>query len=244
MQCDDTISFCTTCANRLHQLKQTFDQNCAVISREPRTEWIILNCNSKDGLHDFMMSRLGRLVGRIKYATVLSQKPWHMSVAKNDAHRLAKGAVLVNLDCDNFIGEAVTLIRDAFAAGADLLHFWSGTFGDGTCGRIAIKRTAFHELGGYDESFMPMGYQDRDLLDRARAKGFSVRERRIRGAMALANDKRESVKHCEAGDLSWRDFLGFNRLRSKLNIARGRLVANSGTIWNESDVRVYDGCST
>ena len=150
-----TISFCTTCHNRLYQLKSVFDANAAAIARNSDTDWTILNFNSEDNIDDFMFSKLRSCPPTVHYVTEASGRPWHLSVAKNIAHRLATGSVLVNLDCDNLIGDAIDVVRRFFDQGCKILHMWSGIHRDGTCGRIAVAKDVFYKLQGYDESFLP-----------------------------------------------------------------------------------------
>jgi len=235
------ISFCTTCANRLHQFERTFAANLDVVATQPETEWVILNFGSRDGLDEFITARLSQLPSRVIYARALSNPPWHLSVAKNTAHRVASGDVLFNLDCDNFINNACAVIRHHFADGVQVLHLWSGTFGDGTCGRVAIARDSFYALGGYDEAFDPMAYQDRDLLHRAAAKRFKVRHVRTLNEVAIPNDKVESVRYCANDGRTWNDFVKWNRERSLINIRSGRLTANEGNDWGTVPLEILRG---
>src|SRR5262245_17911840 len=101
------ISFCTTCANRLPQFEATFASNYAVVRDDVDVQWLILNFASADDVGGFMRERLPRLTDRLIYAELTRHAPWHASVAKNLCHRLAFGDILVNLDCDNYIGDAI-----------------------------------------------------------------------------------------------------------------------------------------
>jgi hypothetical protein len=224
------ISFCTTVHNRLHQLAQVFDANLQIIRQQPKTEWVILNYNSSDGLDEFMMERLPELSRRVVYACETSGRPWHLSVAKNIAHRLSAGEVLMNLDVDNFIGDAVKMIRMHFDERLTL-HLFSDKLGDGTCGRVVIGRRIFEKLGGYDEAFFPMGYQDQDLQKRAWAAGVPYVRLKPPADSAIPNSKHESIKHCRMNGKKWLDFNMANRRRSEANIAAGRLIANVGKEW-------------
>jgi hypothetical protein len=225
------IAFCTTCCNRLHQLQQVFDRNAAVIASDPATEWIILDFGSEDGLAAYMAAKMVSATTRITFARERSGRPWHASIAKNVAHRLSAADILVNLDCDNLIDDAVDVIRHRRYAGADVIHLWSGALGDGTCGRIAIRRDAFHALGGYDESFLPMGYQDFDLVHRAAAAGLKVMRKPSRSNVAVKNTKVESLVNCRPSGQSWDDYNVQNRAQSFANIAAGLYVANGLKGW-------------
>ncbi|HTB79580.1 MAG TPA: glycosyltransferase family A protein [Opitutaceae bacterium] len=235
------ISFCTTCSNRLNQLSQVFDKNSKAASEEIDIEWVVLNFGSLDGLHEFMLERLPSSSNRIVYAQELSGRSWHSCIAKNAAHQIATGDILVNLDCDNLIGDAIQIIRDYFSQGCQALHLWSGVFGDGTYGRIAILRKLFYDLGGYDESFYPMGYQDTDLLKRASALGIPALHSRCSAAFAIKNTKDDSTRSCAQKGHSWRDFNRMNKELSFANIANGKLVANAITGLQYPNVRLFRG---
>jgi len=235
------ISFCTTCCNRTSYLQEVFAENAQIIERDPALEWVIVNFGSRDGLDEFMMNRLEQINPRILYARDAHPKAWHLSIAKNLAHRLGAGDILVNLDCDNLIADAVNRIKIIFRCKVDMLHMWSGTVGDGTCGRIAVRTPTFFRLGGYDESFYPMGYQDWDLLARAHASGFSV----FRGGSsnmryAIPNTKIQSIENCQISGLSWTDYNEKNRQKSDANIKCGRLTANQSG-WTATEVELYRG---
>jgi hypothetical protein len=173
-----------------------------------------------------MLGELSRLPSRVVYVRERSGRSWHISIAKNVAHRVAKGAILVNLDCDNYVSDAIEVIRRYFRTGCRLLHLWSGVHGDGTYGRIALLKSLFRQLGGYDESFLPMGYQDTDLLHRAVAIGVPLIHYRSPREVALKNSKAESIRHCKLPGWSYDNYVWANQLRSVQNIAAGHLVAN------------------
>ncbi|WP_158563357.1 hypothetical protein [Chitinophaga silvatica] len=44
------ISFCTVCMGRLHHLRQTLLQNIADNTTYDNLEFVILDCNSEDGI--------------------------------------------------------------------------------------------------------------------------------------------------------------------------------------------------
>ncbi len=237
-----TISFCTPCHNRTYQLRKTFERNARLVAAKVDTEWVIVNYNSDDDLDAFMAGVLPGLTERIVYVREISGRRWHASVAKNVAHRNATGEVLFNLDCDNFIGEHTpAAVEGHFLVGGQVLHMWSGERGDGTGGRIALSRELFHRLGGYDEAFHPMGYQDFDLLARAEAAGFPVTRCGGSPDLALRNTKEESIRYCDAKGLRWEDFDRQNRARSRANLAAHRLVANVPRGWAPMKIETIRG---
>lgn len=193
------ISFCTTSANRTPQLRAVWAANLQSIASDPELDWVIVNFGSSDDLDSFMDGSLARMPPRITYAREHSRRAWHMSIAKNVAHRLGSGDILASLDCDNLIGNAAEAIRRHFSDGADAVHMWSGIRGDGTCGRIAIKREDFESLGGYDEAFHPVTYEDIDLLRRAAAAGLHVVRAPCSPKLAIKNTPEESLRYCRRG---------------------------------------------
>jgi glycosyltransferase involved in cell wall biosynthesis len=232
------ISLCTTCFNRANQLKQVFESNVEVLREDESVEWLILNYNSQDDLDEYMLPILRDKECNIRYFKEVSGRQWHMSLAKNIAHKLASGDILLNLDCDNRIGEALNQIREAFTANVGAQHLWSGNYGDGTCGRIAIRRELFFKVGGYDESFRPMAYQDEDLLERLRDMGETVMHCRHEGAVAVANAGWGDAAPVPRS-AQWERYHQYNFRRSERNRAEGRLVANEGELWGVGCVSAF-----
>lgn len=230
-QSNPTVSFCTACHNRAHQFKQTFQANLMTVARSSDLEWIILNYCSEDDLHAFMTEQLGGLPPQVIYVHLTERRPWHLSAAKNLAHRYGRGRILANIDCDNFIGEAADLLPLKYWEGCKLVHLWSGVFRDGTCGRVAVERTLFYALGGYDESLFPMGYQDRDLVARAVALGARYFRLPCATGTAILNTKDESIRHCGPG-ADWEKFDRENQAASIRNIRAGYLRAKSAQNWS------------
>ena len=74
-----------------------------------------------------------------------------------------------------------------------IYHGWSGKFHDGTYGRIGMFQEDFKQLGGYDESFLPMGSQDMDLLTRATYFYKSYAKIGPRYNIAIGNTKTDSL---------------------------------------------------
>jgi hypothetical protein len=233
------ISLCTTCRNRVHQLKHVFDRNLSTVLADADAEWVILNYNSSDDLDSFVLSRLDDSKGKILYVREKSAQSWHSSIAKNIAHRTASGEVLMNLDCDNYIGNALKTIRNKLKGKIGGLHLWSGRNGDGTYGRIVVRRQYFLAAGGYDESFYPMAHQDTDLLNRLNAMGVIIGRYSCGRGKALKNTKIESILHCQLDGMTWEQFREANMLMSQTNLRSGNLIANAGREWGTGDLEIF-----
>ena len=81
---------------------------------------------------------------------------WHASICKNTTYLKANGKYVVNLDCDNFIGNNGTeLLLDIFSKYGDdiIIHQTDNIYGSGCAGRISLLKDNFIKLGGYDETF-------------------------------------------------------------------------------------------
>lgn len=215
-----------------------FESNFEAIREDESVEWLILNYNSHDDLDEYIRPFLRSKPCNIRYVKEISRRRWHMSLAKNISHKLASGDILMNLDCDNRIGDALKQIREGFTANVGALHLWSGHYGDGTCGRVAIRRELFFNVGGYDESFRPMAYQDEDLLERLKDMGETVVHCPCRPPMAIAN--------AGLGDAApvpktarWERYYKYNYRISNRNRAEGRLVANEGKLWGAGYVSAF-----
>lgn len=165
------LSFCTTCLKRLTQIQMSLPQNLQDnLKYQDRIEFVVVDFGTP-GLYEWIYANFKWALanGYLRYLRTDKMPHWHASIAKNTSHKIARGDILVNLDCDNFTGAngAEHILKIFQKYGNDILfHQWSGISKDGTYGRISYHRKTFFKLGGYDESFLPMGYQDHDIIMR------------------------------------------------------------------------------
>jgi len=178
------VSFCITCKDRVSHLQETLPRNLAWHADDPDVEFVILNYNSSDHLHDWVRDMFGQLRrdGRVVYFLNSGPSAFHASHAKNQAFRLARGSILCNLDADNFTGAnfAGYLRREL-----QTLDFLSGgvieddrivaTNVRGVEGRNVVPRESFWALGGFDEDFDSWGYEDSNLSERMMLLGLTGR---------------------------------------------------------------------
>jgi hypothetical protein len=184
--------------NRRWQLERTLEDNLRAL--EGTSHFIALcDYHSADGLARLVQRFPQALhTGTILYFRTTEPSSFHASLAKNTAHRLAlsrRPDVLFNLDADNRISrETVALVENVFRRQRDTaLHNWSGEWGEGTCGRIALAAQRWQELGGYDEALLPMGWQDLDLLYRARLLGLRYQPCSRGAGLAVANSYEDKL---------------------------------------------------
>ena len=224
------LSFCITCMNRTNYLKKTLLKNLND-NKNSKVEFILVNFNSVDGLEDYINNnneiKKYLVTKQLKYFNCEKLKYWHSSIAKNIAHNYASGNILVNLDCDNFIGEngGDFIINYFKQLGNNIILSQSKEiFGSGTAGRISISKNNFKKLGGYNESFFPMGYQDTDFIERA--KKINLKHINIsKNNDAIINNKKESLINCDT-NIDYITMENCNKLISKINLENNEYVAN------------------
>lgn len=194
-------------------------------------EFVLIDFNSADGVSDWVISSFKEelATGYLKLYFTRELPFWHVSVAKNTAHLYAGGDVLVNLDSDNYTGPNggmfITTQFDKYGK-ALLLHQFSGDYTDGSCGKIALHRDYFYAIGGYDESFEPVGHDDLDLLNRLHILG--LKYKRISDRLytqTIPNSQSEGIKNTNSR-LSWEEMELQNSISSIRNINNWKLIAN------------------
>ncbi len=176
---------------RAHHLKETLPQNIRdnQVEEGLDIEFVVLNYNSQDDLHEWMTTdpKMSEHIrsGLVRYGHTADPDHFHMSHAKNMAHRMATGDVLCNLDADNFTGlDFARFLKANFEQDMDIVMNPSNRVSKlyepderGFFGRVVISRENFETLHGYDENFSGWGGEDTDFMQRA--KGLGARHVRI-----------------------------------------------------------------
>ena len=229
-----TLSFCVTCKNRLFQIKQTLAQNLED-NREHKDfiEFILVDFGSTDGLQEWISENFMNEIedGYLKYYYTEELPLWHTSIAKNTSHILANNDVVVNLDCDNFTGKNGGLfVLDSMIKYGwyyTILHQFGNEYNDGSHGRIAISKSNYLMLGGYDESFEPAGFHDNDLLLRAQLMRLNyINLPDANYCKAILNTHKDAIANTSS-NLSREEMDERNFQLSVKNITSGKLKANS-----------------
>lgn len=238
------LSFCITCKNRIEQIKKTLPLNLSDNNADHQIiEFVLIDFASNDGLKNWITGNFKKELnsGYLKYYYTEKLSDWHASIAKNTAHFYANNDILVNLDCDNYTGyRGGNFVMQQFIKRKNdniILHQFNN-FGDGSFGRISLMKHFFDKIGGYDESFEPMGFQDGDLIRRLQSFGLKYLCLKNQAYnRAEKNTKIESIANTNS-DLSWRQMEKINRRKSMENIQNGIIYANNGQYGIRSDVHL------
>ncbi len=252
------LSFCITCMKRLSQIQETLPINLKHnIPLQDSIEFVLIDFGT-EGLYEWVYENFtwALKTGYLRYLRTNKLKYWHAPIAKNTSHRYAMGEILVNLDCDNFTGKLGALhVMKIFQKYGKfiMLHQWSGVSKDGTYGRISCHRDTFFQLGGYDENFLPMGYQDHDLMMRFRLfRGSSklinyqyLSQLKTKHSIfpqlysrAVLNDKGKSMKNTSyLGKMKWQEMNNINKYKSHENLIKSKHRVNDNI--SELGIKIY-----
>jgi len=232
------ISLCTTCMDRLETLRRCLTQNVADNADYPNLEFVVLDYNSRrDDVWGWLSKTFPNELesGRVVYYRTDEPKFYSMTHSRNLAFRLASGTVVNNLDADNFTGKAfATFInflanecpdKAVFSKGKRLLR-----------GRLGFFKQEFVEqLGGYDEDLQGYGHDDKDLLERAMAMGFTLMWFGGRFVRRIATPNSEKGRNMCNQRI--RETEAANRAISEANLSAGKLRANANRAWGTATVR-------
>jgi hypothetical protein len=222
---------------RRHHLEQVYRSSIEHAKSYPNLEFVLVDYASQDNLEQWVEKELASELasGLVRCFRTDEPKFFHMSHAKNLSHRLATGDILVNLDADNWFERGFAEeVAALFTEGQHVIARFR-EHAKGAVGRIAIRRDDFLMLGGYDESFQGWGFEDFDLVIRARRLGLVPKVHHQRHALALQHELEERVRFMQNKDL--RSQSQANAARSQAQFKAGIFIANQGRPWGQANVR-------
>lgn len=229
------LSFCISIMNRLYQLKQTLRKNLDDnVKFKNDIDFILVDFNSNDDIINYIKTNFKNELedGYLKFYHTKDLQYWKSPVAKNTTHQLSDAKFICNLDCDNYVGkDGAKILLDCIKNNDEniLIHQSSNIFGYGNMGRITLSKNNFLNLGGYDESLLPMSHQDGDLVNRAKIYGLKyININDSEYNKTIKNSKEESIKNCY-GNLDYVKMMKINNLISNFNIKTKRIKANNYT---------------
>jgi len=220
--------------NRLSHLRQTLPINLRDNQDYPSIEFIVLDYNSSDGLKEWIQHEMKDYLNMKKliYRRAKGFQYFHHAHAKNIAHRLAQGKTVCNLDADNYTGQRFAeYLAQIFTNGKRLI-LRSPSVNYGTYGRIAMHKADFELIGGYDERMKyGWGYEDTDLVTRARRMGFQEHLIPTHSPFlkAIRHQHSDRTKHTRLHNLN--QSCQIHKRLSLESISKGEYVANQGEQW-------------
>ena len=243
------LTFVMALMNRSHQIEQTLLKNLED-NWEDRAdvEFLLMDVNSKDGFRNWIREQnLEKYIecGYLRYYETEILDQWHASIGKNTATHQARGTIVVTLDCDNFTGyRGGRFVITQFEQNDYncVVHQYDWKPQNGNFGRIALTKKKFNEIGGYDQSLMPMGYQDWDLIKRAEASGCTyVNPTDEEFNRAIVNEGGKELSMANQTDvhkqMGWIEMNRINKLKCHINLYQKKHKANEGYYGIRSDVR-------
>ena len=216
------ISYCSQRKNRFHQFYETFEHNLYQINKHENTEWIIVDCDSNDGIRDFMQKFIElNPISRVYYYIALDYKSYSIPVAKNFSARLSSGSYIFNLDVDNFIAD----ITDTIMEKGEDIGVFCNVMRQGIYGRVGCSRNIFELAGGYDESFLPAGKHETDFRLRcSKLLGYNFEDITC-SKPAILNSKEDTTLNMDS-QMSWKMMNSENEYKMNLNLSNGNFHPN------------------
>ncbi|MXV13895.1 glycosyltransferase family 2 protein [Hufsiella ginkgonis] len=176
------ISFCIVCMNRLNQLKETLLRNINNNSGYEELEFVVLNYNSQDGMHEWMIGNMQPYLanGKVSYYHTVEPQKFSHSHAKNMAFKLAKGEIVCNINADHYTGENFAkYVNDEFVKDKNIILTTVDYFktrpdyhpAKDVYGKVCLRKNTFMQAGGFDETMTDYGFEDWDLVNRVEMAG-------------------------------------------------------------------------
>jgi len=233
------FSFATTCRDRLQDLRRTLPTNLQRLGEDCEIVLLDYGCPQHCGQWAIASCAAAVAAGKLRVYRDDHATRFIAPHAKNVAHLLAEGQVIVNLDADNYLtNRFLSDLRSIDWTRTDLVHPCNYAQG-GWTGRIAVRANAFRETGGYDERLnIGYAYEDIDLVERFRAR------RRRCQCVPVEEDSviptPPELKRAWQLDplMSLRESNMRHRAMSRQAIIAGRLIANAGQRWGATTVRI------
>jgi len=213
------ISIVTTCMDRLDDLKQTYLKNIKDNKDYPELEWVLLNYGSRDAIDDWSLD----LPKNVNYYKTNNVQYYSMAKSRNICFGYAQGDIVASVDADHFINKGFAHKLNELANTLGPKHIFVKSEQKNR-GRIAMFKSDFLDLGGYDEDLEDYGHEDRDLLFRASALGFKIVK--YGGDYFTLADGHSRHPTNNYKDKDWRFTQERNAALSFLNLYYKRYVAN------------------
>lgn len=233
------VGYCTTAFNRLDSIKHTLPINLR--QKKSDEQLVLVDYSSTDGLKEYIKENFIQYInsGDLKFFIINKESFYHCPIAKNIAHYYCDAEYVVNLDSDNVLTGMRKAINKQVLKSPNnfLLHMavlekpfsqnmqkqkkgYSGTFG-----RICMHKNDFIKLSGYNETFLPMAYQDSDLIHRAKQSGMKYVYQPVK--VKPAENSKFITFSSDTDFYSWSDCRDINEFISQHHLSKKRFVAQN-----------------
>jgi hypothetical protein len=227
--------------NRLFHLKDTYCQNIINCSDHEDTEFILLDYNSDDGLEDWARDSLSDHIdsGKVKFYRTNEPRFWVAAHAKNVAHRMATGDVLVNLDCDVLMPPRFSrYVSDLFSRDERIVMAFSSddTNGNHGCaGMVGALRDDFYSVNGYDENInLGWGYDDMNYQFRVRMHNNLILFTPPKLCRCIPHGNEVRTANCQLKDIEITKDMSFSMCQDSAH--EKDYVANKNVDWGRANL--------
>lgn len=234
-----TVSIITRCKGRLNHLKQTLP--FMLMQDYFQTEIIVVNYNSPDGLHEWLMEEYGNQykLNRLIEVFVPDTLYFDHSHSRNVGLKAALGDWVLYLDADcKASNELVRYLLFRIAQDKMFAMIGYPTPPD-TSGTLFAKRQDLLDLGGFQESFFGWGYEDGDMRDRLFLHGREMFCFNPRFIEPIPHADVERFKYFKPPfnkqtETSWKNDIKIENCNLSIKyIQTNGVVANKGKPWGE-----------
>lgn len=241
---EKAFSICTTCMDRLHDLRLTLPQNIEDNADYENLEFVLLDYGSKDGLGDWVRNEMMSYIqsGRLSYYRC-EAKYFCPNHSRNVSFRLAKGELVANVDADNFTHTGyIKRLNECASVDDKKLLIISEDFLEPGCdtlllkGRFALYKNDINRLRGFDEDLdKGFGNDDINFVFRAMLDGFRlVRFEKSYNADRLPTTVEERIALVE--DKNYDKIQRRNGRITARKLSQGKVSVNKGRPWGQSVV--------
>jgi hypothetical protein len=222
---------------RLHHIERTLIPNLITISKYKYAEIILLNYNSRDGMHKWITSNCKSWInnGKLKYFYTNKPKHFFAPHAKNIAYLQSKSDFICNLDADNYVVDNLCFnLVEIFRFKENTIicshpNDFSGNHG--AAGKLAAKKEIFMSVNGYDEEQISgWGFDDFSLQKRMQLindNPICVLEQKYNRVIPHSNEERS--KNFLIKDISLSRQKSIDRLNSQ--ISNKNYIVNQNKNW-------------
>ena len=163
------ISYCIPIMNRMDDLKATLSANLSILREFSSAVEIHVACfDDTNECADWVGMNFSEDIrsGLLNFHKLMPLPYWHFCWAKNSFRNIIESKYYSSLDGDNFLSrsevEKTLDIVNRYGDAAAIHHF-SGTWGDGTSGRLTIPTHLYRKYGYINELF-PRQFDELGLL--------------------------------------------------------------------------------